>query len=65
MLCPRCRCQVARDAGFCGACGAPVGNGSRGGQPLVLVLPDGAQLVLAETLTIGRTPANGVGSTTR
>jgi putative peptide zinc metalloprotease protein len=59
VLCPSCRCQVARGAGFCGACGTPVGNG-RSHQPLQLVLPDGAHVVLAETLTIGRTPANSV-----
>jgi putative peptide zinc metalloprotease protein len=57
VLCPSCRCQVAKGAPYCGACGAAVAAGA---PPLELGLPDGDRLVLAETVTIGRAPANSI-----
>src|SRR5215468_6422229 len=57
MLCPSCRCQVAKGAPYCGACGTAVAAGA---PPLELELPDGERLVLASTVTIGRAPANSI-----
>jgi putative peptide zinc metalloprotease protein len=57
VLCPSCRCQVAKGAPYCGVCGATVAAGA---PPLELALPDGERLVLAETVTIGRAPANSI-----
>ncbi|HEY5144065.1 MAG TPA: FHA domain-containing protein [Solirubrobacteraceae bacterium] len=48
---------MGADAPYCGVCGTPLGAGA----PLLeLVLPDSERLVLAQTLTIGRTPANAI-----
>jgi putative peptide zinc metalloprotease protein len=49
---------VTKGAPFCRACGTPTGAGAP--PALELVLADGTRVVLAETLTIGRTPANAV-----
>jgi putative peptide zinc metalloprotease protein len=51
MLCRECRRQVVRGAPFCGACGAPLGDG---GSALELVLAGGARVPLVEDVTIGR-----------
>jgi putative peptide zinc metalloprotease protein len=57
VLCRECHRQVTRAAPFCGACGASLGAA----EPLLeLVLADGARVVLADTVTIGRTSANAV-----
>jgi putative peptide zinc metalloprotease protein len=57
MLCPSCRCQVRAGAGYCGACGVPIGTSP---EPLELALPDGTRVLLIETLTVGRTAANAI-----
>src|SRR5687767_376155 len=54
MLCRECRRQVLRGSAYCGACGAPLGDG---GEPLELVLAGGARVPLVEEVTIGRGPA--------
>jgi putative peptide zinc metalloprotease protein len=48
---------VARDAPYCGACGRAVAASA---PPLELALPDGQRVVLADTVTIGRTAANAI-----
>lgn len=55
MLCPSCRRQLARDAGFCGTCGAPRPGAAA---PLELVLPDATRVPLVDELTIGRAPGS-------
>jgi putative peptide zinc metalloprotease protein len=57
VLCPSCRCQVAKGAPYCGTCGTAVAAGA---PPLELALPDGERVVLAGPVTIGRTPANSI-----
>jgi putative peptide zinc metalloprotease protein len=58
VLCRSCRCQISRGEPFCRACGTPTGAGASAA--LELVLADGSRVLLADTLTIGRTPANAV-----
>ena len=55
MLCPECRRQVTRGAGFCGSCGAPLG---RSDAPLELVLAGGERVPLVEDVVIGRSPGS-------
>ena len=57
MLCPSCRSQVGRDVPYCGVCGIALADGA---EPLELVLADGTRVVLGETITIGRGPANAI-----
>jgi putative peptide zinc metalloprotease protein len=57
MLCPSCRRQVARGAGYCSTCGEPLGGSQ---VPLELVLADGTRLPLVDSVTIGRAPGNAV-----
>src|SRR3954447_21573463 len=56
MLCRTCHCQLAPDADYCGACGAPRGGAARA---LELVLGDGTRVALTETGTIRRRPQKG------
>ena len=57
MLCPSCRRQLDRGAGFCLACGAP-----RPGHvaPLELVLGDRTRVPVITEMTIGRAPGSTV-----
>ena len=57
MLCPSCRRQLDRGAGFCLACGAP-----RPGHvaPLELVLGDRTRVPVVTEMTIGRSPGSTV-----
>src|SRR4051794_5753296 len=55
MLCPACRRVLARGAPFCGSCGNPVVAGARA---LQLVLVDGTQVPLVNTISIGRSQGN-------
>jgi putative peptide zinc metalloprotease protein len=55
MLCPNCRRQVPRRAGFCPTCGAPRNGAS---PTLELVLADRTRVPLLEEITIGRAPGN-------
>jgi len=57
MLCPSCRRQLDRGAGFCLSCGAP-----RPGHvaPLELVLGDRTRVPVVTEMTIGRSPGSTV-----
>src|SRR5918997_3801112 len=55
MLCPSCRRQLDRGSGFCGSCGAPVGDHAA---PLELVLGDRTRVPVVTEMTIGRAPGS-------
>jgi putative peptide zinc metalloprotease protein len=55
VLCPECRRQVKRGAGFCPSCGAPLGHSEA---PLELVLAGGARVPLVADVVIGRSPGS-------
>lgn len=57
MLCPSCRRQLSRGAGYCGSCGAPVAGAEL---PLELVLADETRVPLVGSMTIGRAPGSSV-----
>jgi putative peptide zinc metalloprotease protein len=55
VLCPSCRRQVERGAGYCGTCGTPLpGHGA----PLELVLGDATRVPVVAEMTIGRSPGS-------
>jgi putative peptide zinc metalloprotease protein len=57
VLCPTCRCQVRREAAFCGTCGKAL----RAEQPpLELLLPDGSRIPADVELTVGRAASNAI-----
>jgi putative peptide zinc metalloprotease protein len=55
VLCPSCRRQLERGAGYCGSCGAPIGGGHG---PLELVLADATRVAVVAEMTIGRAPGS-------
>ncbi len=55
MLCPSCRRQLDRGAGFCLGCGAPVAGHAA---PLELVLGDRTRVAVMAEMTIGRSPGS-------
>ena len=55
MLCPSCRRQLDRGAGFCGSCGAPMPGHAA---PLELVLGDRTRVPVMAEMTIGRAPGS-------
>jgi putative peptide zinc metalloprotease protein len=55
MLCPSCRRQLDRGAGFCLGCGMPVGGHAA---PLELVLGDRTRVPVVTEMTIGRAPGS-------
>ena len=57
MLCPACRRQVERDAGWCGSCGASLGGA---GAPLDLVVAGAARVPLVSAVTVGRAAGSTV-----
>src|SRR3954454_17103044 len=57
MLCPSCRRQLDRGAGFCLSCGAPMPGHSA---PLELVLRDRTRVPVVAEMTIGRAPGSTV-----
>ena len=57
MLCPSCRRQLSRGAGYCGNCGAPVAGAAA---PLELVLADQTRVPVVADMTIGRAPGSTV-----
>src|SRR3954451_16167252 len=57
MLCPSCRRQLDRGAGFCLSCGAPLPGHSA---PLELVLRDRTRVPVVSEMTIGRAPSSTV-----
>ena len=61
MLCPSCRRQLDRGAGFCLGCGMPVAGQAA---PLELVLGDRTRVPVVSEMTIGRAPARRSCSTT-
>ena len=57
MLCPSCRRQLDRGAGFCLGCGAPLPGRIA---PLELVLGDRTRVAVVTEMTIGRAPGSTV-----
>jgi putative peptide zinc metalloprotease protein len=57
VLCPSCRRQLSRGAGYCGNCGAPVAGAAA---PLELVLADQTRVAVVADMTIGRAPGSTV-----
>lgn len=58
MICPSCKCQVARRDAFCGVCGRPLKGSDQ--RALELVMPDGTRVPLIGILTVGRGEDNAV-----
>jgi putative peptide zinc metalloprotease protein len=57
VLCPSCRRQVARGAGYCTSCGRSFGAEST---TFDLVLADGSRVLITDELTLGRAPENTI-----
>ena len=57
MLCPSCRRQLDRGAGFCLGCGMPVDGHEA---PLELVLGDRTRVPVVGDMTIGRAPGSTI-----
>ncbi len=55
MLCPSCRRQLSRGAGYCGNCGAPLAGAEA---PLELVLADQTRVPVVADMVIGRAPGS-------